>query len=286
MVEFSDVRERIADRAAEYECPFLDAAVDILLDPWGIPHIRAQSLRDLFFAQGFNAARDRLWQIDLWRKRGLGLLSRDFGPGFLEQDEAARLFIYRGDMEREWLGYGENARDICTWFVAGINAFVAMTRRQPELLPPEFAVMRTVPDLWLPEDVVRIRSHSLSRNALSEILRSQVLAKANAEVEAWNRDFGRAVWLGVPRPPIDPWAASRAEVRAGTLYVDGRPAPAGLLVVNDFGAQIALEGEVVARPRPGLEARARPGGTARRLPHPRPLLGRLVEREPPLRGLA
>jgi hypothetical protein len=72
-------------------------------------------------------------------------------------------------------------------------------------------------------------------------------------LEAWNRDFGRPIWLGVRRPPIDPWAASRAEVSdAGTLYVDGRPAPAGLLVVNDFGTQIELEGEVLARPREGL----------------------------------
>ena len=57
----------------------LDAEAEILIDRWGIPHMYAQSPRDAFFVQGFNAARDRLWQIDLWRKRGLGLLARDFG---------------------------------------------------------------------------------------------------------------------------------------------------------------------------------------------------------------
>ena len=66
--------------------PGLAAPGEIVVDPWGIPHIRAGSEADLFFLQGFNAARDRLWQIDLWRKRGLGLLAADFGPGYLAQD--------------------------------------------------------------------------------------------------------------------------------------------------------------------------------------------------------
>ncbi|HSG55653.1 MAG TPA: penicillin acylase family protein, partial [Paracoccaceae bacterium] len=80
-----------------YHLPGLAAAATLKIDRWGLAHIRAEGLQDLFFAQGFNAARDRLWQIDLWRKRGLGLLAADFGPGFLMQDRAARLFLYRGD---------------------------------------------------------------------------------------------------------------------------------------------------------------------------------------------
>ena len=86
--------------------PGLEQPAEIAVDRFGVPHIQAENLTDLFFAQGFNAARDRLWQIDLWRKRGLGLLAADFGPGFLMQDRAARLFLYRGDMEAEWAAYG------------------------------------------------------------------------------------------------------------------------------------------------------------------------------------
>jgi len=71
--------------------------------------------------------------------------------------------------------------------------------------------------------------------------------------EAWNRNAGRPVWLGVEPPRTDTFARSAADVDAdGTLLVDGRPAPAGLFVVNDFGTQLDLEGELVARPRPGL----------------------------------
>ena len=66
---------------------------EIILDRWGIPHIYAASARDAFFLQGYNAARDRLWQIDLWRKRGLGRLSASLGSAYMAQDRAARLFL-------------------------------------------------------------------------------------------------------------------------------------------------------------------------------------------------
>lgn len=150
--------------------------VSIRIDPWGIAHISAQNRDDLFFAQGWNAARDRLWQIDLARKRGLGLLAGDFGPGYLAQDRASRLLLYRGDMAQEWACYAPDAREICMAFVAGINAYVMGTRSGQNALPPEFALLGNQPDLWAPEDVVRIRSHSLTRNATSEILRARVLA--------------------------------------------------------------------------------------------------------------
>src|ERR1700751_215590 len=127
----------------------LKQPAEIAVDRWGIPHISAKSMPDLFFAQGFNAARDRLWQIDLWRKRGLGLLAADFGPGFLAQDRASRLFLYRGDMAAEWAAYGtEEARAITEAFVAGINAYVALAEAVTVAMPPEFAASGTRPARW------------------------------------------------------------------------------------------------------------------------------------------
>ena len=67
-------------RQASYALPGLSAPGEILVDRWGIPHIYAASQPDAFLLQGFNAARDRLWQIDLWRRRGLGRLSAALGP--------------------------------------------------------------------------------------------------------------------------------------------------------------------------------------------------------------
>ncbi len=161
----------------------LSADAEIIIDPWGIPHLRAANVADLFFTQGFNAARDRLWQIDLWRKRGLGLLAADFGPGYLAQDYASRLFLYRGDMQAEWDSYAPDAQAICTAFTRGINAYIALTQQKPELLPPEFALMNTKPAEWQAEDVVRIRSHSLTRNALSEVLRARILSRTDLDTD-------------------------------------------------------------------------------------------------------
>jgi penicillin amidase len=161
----------------------LTAPASISIDTWGMAHIRAQNTHDAFFVQGLNAARDRLWQIDLWRKRGLGLLAADFGPGYLMQDRAARLFLYRGDMAPEWAAYGEDAADICAAFAAGINAGVDLVRAGSWPMPPEFATLGTMPSHWAPEDVVRIRTHCLSRNAGSELARAKVHALADPEVD-------------------------------------------------------------------------------------------------------
>lgn len=163
--------------------PGLKAPASIAIDTWGMAHIRAQTAGDAFFVQGFNAARDRLWQIDLWRKRGLGLLAADFGPGYLMQDRAARLFLYRGDMTPEWACYGHDAEMICSAFAAGINAGVDLVRNGTWALPPEFSALGTHPAHWAPEDVVRIRTHCLSRNAASELARTQVHALADPTVD-------------------------------------------------------------------------------------------------------
>ncbi|MDQ0471738.1 penicillin acylase family protein [Labrys wisconsinensis] len=164
--------------------PGLEQPASIVVDRWGVPHIRARSRRDAFFVQGFNAARDRLWQIDLWRKRGLGLLAADFGPGYLAQDRACRLFLYRGDMAAEWAAYGvPDAQAITEAFVAGINAYVGLTEADPSLLPPEFGALGTRPARWRAEDVVRIRSHALSDNAPSELARARVMALADADTD-------------------------------------------------------------------------------------------------------
>ena len=120
----------------------LKAAAEIRIDPWGVPHIYARSEADVFFVQGFNAARDRLFQIDLWRRRGLGQLAEVFGEAFVEQDRAARLFLYRGDMDAEWRIYSSrNTREAeapTQRFVAGINAYIDWLDANPQRMPWEF----------------------------------------------------------------------------------------------------------------------------------------------------
>ncbi|MCJ2144099.1 penicillin acylase family protein [Methylobacterium sp. E-066] len=196
---------------AAYALPGLEGPAEIRIDRWGLAHIRAATALDAFRVQGFNAARDRLWQLDLWRKRGLGLLAADFGPGYLAQDRAARLFLYRGDMAAEWAAYGpQDTKAVVTAFVNGINAFVELTETRPDLRPPEFALTETRPARWLPEDVVRIRSHGLVRNVLSEVARARVLARAETREAGLSTDDLRKR-ISPPHDPVVPDGLDAAE---------------------------------------------------------------------------
>ncbi|MDR9837845.1 penicillin acylase family protein [Herbaspirillum huttiense] len=159
--------------------PGLQQRAEILIDRWGVPHIYAATERDAFFMQGFNAARDRLFQIDLWRRRGLGQLSEVFGPAYLPQDRATRLFLYRGDMRREWAAYGPGAESVAQAFVEGINAYIDYVSLHQEKLPYEFRQLGYLPAKWQAEDVVRIRSHGLTRNLQSEVARAKVACAAD-----------------------------------------------------------------------------------------------------------
>jgi penicillin G amidase len=161
----------------------LQAPATMVLDYWGIAHLYASSRRDAFFMQGYNAARDRLWQIDLWRKRGLGLLAKDFGPSYVDQDRAARTFLYRGDMTKEWQAYGPNAKSYAEAFVDGVNAFVQATRDGGEPLPVEFMIAGNKPDSWNADDIVRIRSHGLTRNVTYEVRRALIACAAGLEAD-------------------------------------------------------------------------------------------------------
>jgi penicillin amidase len=165
----------------------LNAPAEIVVDHWGIPHIFAGNTRDAFFLQGYNAARDRLWQIDLWRKRGLGLLSKSFGPSFVDQDRAARLFLYQGDMEKEWAAYAPEARETVEAFAAGVNAYVAEVRAGTKPLPVEFKLTGSAPDTWKAEDVLRIRSHALVSNVTSEVARARTICAGGVEADTLRR---------------------------------------------------------------------------------------------------
>lgn len=176
----------------------LGAEAEILVDRWGIPHIYAASQADAFFVQGFNAARDRLWQIDLWRKRGLGLLAGDLGAGYVERDRAARLMLYRGDMQAEWACYGPDAEARTTAFVAGINAYIDLVEREPARLPEEFRLLGTKPARWRPEDVVRCRTHARVRNFEAEVLRSNIIARFGVGADRLHRGLQPEWRLDVP----------------------------------------------------------------------------------------
>ena len=176
----------------------LSSEVEILIDRWGVPHIYAGELYDVFFGQGFNAARDRLWQLDLWKRRGDGTLAEVFGPSFADKDRAARLFLFRGDMHAEWLAYASDTKRIVTAFVEGINTYIRLTQRNPELLPFEFKLLDYAPTLWTPETVVRIRSHGLLYNAWEEAARARFIRDHGEKALAFREILQPAHELEMP----------------------------------------------------------------------------------------
>ncbi|HWA62491.1 MAG TPA: penicillin acylase family protein, partial [Caulobacteraceae bacterium] len=225
----------------------LQAPAKILVDRWGIAHVRAASERDAFFLQGWNAARDRLWQIDLWRKRGLGLLSASFGPAYVDQDRAARLFLYRGDLKAEWAAYGPKAERRAEAFTAGINAYVAEVRAGRRPLPVEFRLTGSQPDVWKPEDVVRIRSHALTRNVLSEVERARVACAAGLGADALRRKLEPAWTTKVP-DGLDPCLVTADVLKDYELGTrDVAFAPPAHTAAGDLPARIvALEDRALA----------------------------------------
>jgi penicillin G amidase len=202
--------------------PGLSAPGEIIIDRAGIPHIYAANARDGFFLQGYAVARDRLWQIDLWRKRGLGQLSASFGPAFIAQDRAARLLLYRGDMAAEWAAYPADAKAWTERFAAGINAFVADVAAGRQKLPIEFAATGSRPDRWSADDIVRIRSNALASNVPAEVLRARALCGGDLKLEPLRRELApaRAVTIpkgldpcSIPDDVLDDYMAGTSDVR-------------------------------------------------------------------------
>jgi penicillin amidase len=210
----------------------LKQPAEILVDQWGVPHIYAKSVDGAFFAQGFNAARDRLFQIDLWRRRGLGRLAEVLGPDYVEQDRAARLFLYRGDMSKEWAAYGPDAQPIATAFVAGINAYIDWLAVHPDHMQLEFKLLDYRPSKWEASDVVRIRSHGLTRNLTSEVARANTVCKTDPKnglkydqiryglEPPWQTKVPKGLDPCLPKDLLKVFELATAEVHINSLATD------------------------------------------------------------------
>src|SRR2546427_11285202 len=102
----------LAQIEGEIKIPGLKEPVEVLRDRWGVPHIYAKNANDLFFAQGFVAAQDRLFQLELWRRLARGESAEIHGADAVEADRFARLVRYRGDMDAEWTSYSPDTKQI------------------------------------------------------------------------------------------------------------------------------------------------------------------------------
>ena len=172
------------------QLPGLRAPVEIVTDRWGINHIYAEHEADLFFAQGYAAARDRLFQFEVWRRQATGTVAEILGRRELERDIGARLHQFRGDMTTELNHYHDRGDQIIPAFVRGINAYIDQTAEHPDLLPVEFRVLGITPEHWTPEVVIS-RHQGLVSNVSSEIRNARAVALLGpAAVKELNYYYG------------------------------------------------------------------------------------------------
>ena len=123
----------------------LEQEVEVLRDNYGINHIYANNEKDLFFMQGYLAAKDRLFQFEIWRRQATGTVSEIFGEEEFERDLGTRLFKFRGDIEEELNHYHENGYEIITSYTDGVNAYIKEVKENNIELPLEFKLLGIEP---------------------------------------------------------------------------------------------------------------------------------------------
>ncbi len=158
----------------------LQEPVEVVRDEWGINHIYAKNQHDLFFAQGYAAAEDRLFQFEIWRRQATGTVSEILGERELKRDIGTRLFKYRGDMKTEMNHYHEDGVEIITAYTNGVNAYIDHILKTPEQLPIEFKLLNLEPQKWTPEVVIS-RHQGLLGNIDEELQIGRAVAKLGAE---------------------------------------------------------------------------------------------------------
>ncbi|GEN52536.1 penicillin acylase family protein [Halobacillus faecis] len=141
----------LPDTSGEATLAGLEASVTVTRDDQGVPHIQAENELDVFRAQGYVQAQDRLFQMELARRQASGGLSEVVGEATIDQDRYFRTLGLRRAAEKSLAVYSDEATERLEAFAEGVNAFI-----ENEPLPPEFAMMNINPEPWTPLDSLTI----------------------------------------------------------------------------------------------------------------------------------
>lgn len=186
---------------------------EIFRDAWGIPHLRANSPGELSFLQGYNAAADRSWQIEMERWRSEGRTAEHLGPDGLDWDRFARRVRLDDTARRCFESLDADTRRWCTAYVDGVNHALEHGRRDAH----EFRATETAPAVWEPWTPlgVFLVHHILFGTFPNKLWREHVAATLGDD----------AVNLFSIEAPV--WAGSNAWAAAGSLTASGSPLIAG-----------------------------------------------------------
>lgn len=140
----ADLAAALPDVTATLRLPGLVDSAAIYRDRWGIPHVRAENEHDLFFAQGFATAQDRLWHMDYDRRRALGRWAEIAGPDGVDQDRLLRTAGMGRTARLDYEAAGAEARAMVDAYTAGVNAFMETT----PAYPVEYKLLDGTPEPW------------------------------------------------------------------------------------------------------------------------------------------
>jgi penicillin amidase len=224
----------------------LDGRVVVHRDEWGIPHARATTWHDAFFAQGFAQAQDRLGQLEYERRRAVGRWAEVAGRPGLSFDRFARRADLAGAARREFADLDPTSQGVLAAYAAGVNAWLATA----ESLPPDLALVGVVPEPWEPWHccAVFLARHVVFANWQLKLWRGRLAAALGADAAARVEGTGPAeVPLILPPGSVGPTAGpdaarlhavvgamaatlgsgSNAWALAGSRTESGRPLVAG-----------------------------------------------------------
>ncbi len=154
----------------------LQQSVEVLRDQWGVNHIYANNEHDLFFTQGYCAAKDRLFQFEIWRRQATGTTAEIFGAREIKRDIGTRLFQYRGSIEKDLARYHPRGVSIINAYVQGVNAYIKEANQDPNALPIEFKLLHIQPKEWTAAVVIS-RHQGLLGNITQELNIARAVGK-------------------------------------------------------------------------------------------------------------
>ena len=161
--------------------------ITIYRDERGIPYIEAKNDEDLYFAQGYATAADRLWQMDLFRRTVRGELAEVLTAGpnnlALDQDKLHRTYGFTQAAEAEFAAASPRTRAVLEAYARGVNAYAASL--DPKSMPPEFQILQYSFRPWTPADSLAVIK--IFFEALSDTWRLDIMRQAMSVVPAEKR---------------------------------------------------------------------------------------------------
>src|ERR1700690_2546283 len=231
---FTIARSVLPDLDGAVPVAGISAPVTVNRDKHGVPTLEAATLSDLFFAQGYITAQDRLFQMDLLRRAAAGELSEIVGDVALKHDRQQRILGIRATAEKGLLAATPEDREQFAAYARGVNAYLRTHRNH---LPLEFRVLGYSPRPWTEKDFLMIAYQmveTLSTNPLFALTRERVLAKLGPELTAdlyvntsWRDHPPTATTPALDAPPPDepvtPARSIASSARPGPAKLSARP---------------------------------------------------------------